>query len=85
MKTIYKYEIGLNDGVNICTHTGIKPLSVNIQNGKACMWAMIDTNAHPTIIKIHIIGTGQPIPLNSAYIDTIMDGSFVWHFFYEER
>ena len=85
MKTIYKYEIGFNDGVNLCTYTGIKPLSVNIQDGKVCMWAMIDTNEYPAIIKIHIIGTGQPIPLNSTYIDTIMDGQFVWHFFYEKK
>jgi len=43
MKTIYKYQIKIDDSQQVETHRFCTPLSVQMQNGVPCMWVMVDT------------------------------------------
>lgn len=41
---IYKYELQVTDNQNIMLPIGSKILTVQNQNEKACLWALVDPN-----------------------------------------
>ncbi len=83
MKTIYKYELGIVDEQSISMPAAFKPLSVQIQKGKLCMWSAVDLDVNYAMITVRIVGTGHPFPdfNDCQYIGTAQDGQFVWHVF----
>lgn len=83
MRTIHKYNLRVDMRYTLCIHSGFKPLSIDVQNGGIFMWAMIDTSEPLEFIEVDAIGTGQHIPEDVTYIDTVMLNGFVWHFFYK--
>lgn len=84
MKTIWKFNLELYDTQAIEIPIGARPLTVQMQNGELCLWAIVDSTAEKTRCYVHIIGTGNPVPPNVdeyRYINTVQDGAFVWHVF----
>ena len=80
---IYKYHFKLGDTVEIEMPLASQILSVQIQNGMYCLWALIDQEI-TTVVKrkLAIRGTGNPIKGSlGRYIATIQNGLFVWHVF----
>lgn len=72
MKTIYKYTLELNDRQEIVMPALAEILCVQMQDGKAHLWAEVESNATKYTRIIGIFGTGNPIPSNpKAYIGTI--------------
>lgn len=68
---------------------GAKILTVQVQNGIPCMWAMVDPDASTEEVTIRVHGTGHPI-CDSAkleYIGTfqIYGGGLVFHVFKENN
>lgn len=60
-------------------------LTVQMQNGQPCVWAIVDPEHMPKKYKINILGTGwerQRIDV-SQYIGTVQDETGVWHCFWE--
>ena len=88
MRTIYKYPIEITDSQTLEISEDHKFLSVQVQNDKPCIWALVDTETPESPVNIHIYGTGHPIPkdLSMTYIGTIQvyDGRGVFHVFMEE-
>ena len=84
MKTIYKYEIELVDNQSIEMPKGAEVLSVQVQNNKPCLWAIVETE-RPTERKLFkIAGTGNPFDTNLhryKCIGTFQLNLFVWHLF----
>lgn len=81
MKTIYKYTL---NNVGIEMPIGAEILTVQIQNDKPCIWAMVDPEAEKKVRHFQVFGTGQPIPeVSMKYIGTYQElgGSLVWHVF----
>lgn len=81
MKQIWKYDV--HDG-SIRMPIGAKILSVQLQNNRPMMWAIVDPNAETEIRKFEIVGTGMGFNDTNymyTYIGTFQDNPFVWHLF----
>lgn len=75
--------------IQICTRQVLRlPNSaiirkVGMQGDKYCIWyefEQVDTKTKDIII--HVVGTGHPEIANSwNYLDSIIDGGFVWHLY----
>lgn len=84
MYTIYKYPLKLVDTQRIRISEISLPLSVQFQGKDLFMWVEHDTT-QPLIDRIvHIVGTGEDIPLEillSRYVGTVQNNGFVWHIY----
>lgn len=86
MKTIYKYPIEITDEQALTLPVNARILTVQMQEGKSCLWAMIDTEEKRTEqVSISIYGTGHPIAdsENLTYLGTVqtLGGQLVFHVF----
>lgn len=75
MKKIFKYTFPINPGVySFSTYTGFSLLSVQIKDGRICMWAVIDIQTKPRMIDIAILYTGDFVnPRFPYYLGTVVD------------
>lgn len=80
MKTIFKYELNVHD-VILKLPLGAEILNVQLQNGKPVLWALVNPENELVDRSICIVGTGWDVKGNMQYINTYMDGYFVWHVF----
>jgi len=84
-KTIWKYELELTDKQFINIQKEAELLSVQTQNGKPCLWAMVKTDNRTEQRCFEIFGTGHSIPLGieREFIGTFQmsDGALVFHLF----
>lgn len=88
MNTIYKYAFPVKDRVIITTHELVKILKFGKQahqaDGMLTMWALVNPDLpQASHVELLVYGTGHDIPDNAdiEFIDTIQDGTFVWHLF----
>lgn len=85
MRTIYKYPVALVPEQVIALPRGYRILSVQNQDDRLRLWAMVETDERPTVpVLIRIIGTGHPVPdAVGVYLATVQTdgGMFVWHVF----
>lgn len=84
MLKIFKYPLKLTDIQAIEIPEKASILSVDIQNGGICLWALVDPNSKLVNYKFAIIGTGNPIDDSynlQMFIGTVQQPPFVWHVF----
>ncbi len=85
MYRIFKYVLDLEDEQTISVAEGAESLSVQLQNGKICVWAAHRdyTKELTEPRKFYIVGTGNPFEVRKAkrFIGTVQQGDFVWHVF----
>ena len=84
MKTIWKYQIQTTDYQDIEMPIEAQILTVQVQNGEPCLWALIDPDQKRGIRQIRIIGTGHIIDNSiDEYLGTyqLRDGALVFHVF----
>lgn len=83
MKTIHKYPIQLTDAQWVKMPAQAEILSVGMQNGVMCLWAIVDPVFNTRDDKyICIVGTGNPFDgVYKKFIGTVFDRDFVWHVF----
>ncbi len=64
---------------------GAEILSIQMQRGIVCMWAMVNPEAQNSPRCIEMFGTGANIPqgtlIKRRFLATVQDGTFVWHYF----
>jgi hypothetical protein len=62
---------------------GAQPLKLDYQKGFAMIWWLVDPREPLTSRKIRVVGTGWAVELlrKEAYIGTLYNGPFVWHYF----
>lgn len=83
MKTIYKYDLELANEQKLSLPSGAELLSVQAQDEKLVLWAVVDTDLPERDFTITLHGTGNPIPeIHGCYIDTVQMDGMVWHFFW---
>ena len=80
MKKVFKYELHAMD-VTLKLPLGAEILNVQLQNDRRVLWALVDPNNVEVDRSICIVGTGWDVEDNMEYINTYMDGYFVWHVF----
>lgn len=86
MKTIYKYPLTAQSKQSIQLPRFSMGLSVQLQHGGPCLWALIDTEEPVQEYIVHAYGTGHEIdelPAGFEYLGTVQsaDGYLVFHFF----
>ncbi len=86
MKTIYKYEIELNNVITVKMPIGAEILTVQIQNEIPCIWAKVDTEEKVRNYNFAIFATGSPIGMEGyklTYINTFQlnNGALIFHLF----
>ena len=85
--TIWKYEFETKGLVNIEMPIGAEILTVQTQQEKPCMWALVDPEAKKKQRCFEVIGTGLPIyggsDIKRTHIGTyqLHGGSLVFHVF----
>lgn len=88
MKRIFKFPLQVSDLQKISMPKDSSLLTVQVQKGTPCLWALVDTDKETEERFIRIIGTGHPVPENILrYIGTfqVLEGSFIGHVFEVER
>jgi len=83
MKTIWKYEIKIQDDLTLELPVNYKILHFGSQHGRYYIWVLKYGPTKDTMkINFKIVGTGFKINFSTnIYIGTAMDGAFVWHLF----
>ena len=87
MENIYKYQLDFTVKQTVvgCFKN---PLTVQIQNGKPCMWAIVDDEIEKTELLIYMVGTGtydvdEVNVSGKSYIGTTQINGLVFHWFYD--
>jgi hypothetical protein len=80
MKKVFKYELHGHDSI-VKLPLGAEILSVQLQNDRPVLWALVDPGNELVERSICIIGTGWDVENNMKYINTYMEEYFVWHAF----
>ena len=89
MKTIWKFELKVEDKQTIIMPVGAEIISVQSQHLEPVLWAMVKTDGYEETEGriIEVFGTGQEIPedmgIERIYLGTFQldGGSFVGHVF----
>lgn len=84
MITIWKYPLAVTDNQEISLPVGANLLTIQLQNGRPCLWALVNTGAAQKRVRIQIRGTGHPADDVGRYIATFQLGPLVFHCFAEE-
>jgi hypothetical protein len=86
-RVIWKYPIEITDDQSIDMPSYAEILSVQIQNGVPCIWALVDPDGEKETRKFEIFGTGNPIMVDIGVERTFIgsffshDNKLVWHLF----
>lgn len=87
MKAIWKYPFNIGDRFPLKMPLGAQILTVQVQKGSPCIWALVDVNEPDREVRwFQVYGTGhQHEEIGYRYIGTFqMDGgSMVFHLFEE--
>lgn len=62
---------------------GGEVLSVQVQDGKPCIWALVDDSKSEMRRRFKMYGTGKNLedPVNEEYVGTFQLNGFVFHLF----
>ena len=64
----------------------VQCLSVQMQNGVPCLWALVDEEREARWVTLRMVGTGNgDVPPDCTFISTVQSGGYVWHFFEEVK
>ena len=82
MRTIYKYPIETTDTQIVMMPQQAKILTVQVQHGRPCLWAEVNTIFAPERVVIETYGTGHQILRGKReYIGTyqLYGGDLIFH------
>lgn len=86
-KTIYKYQLDIEDKQFIVLPKEAEILSVQVQNSIPCLWALVDPKEEHEERTFEIFGTGHPVHYDMGverkFIGTFQmrSGALVFHLF----
>ncbi len=86
-RIIYKYKLEIADVQQILMPKGADILTIQVQNGTPCLWAMVDPDAAETEQRTFgMLATGHstmPNGIENVYLGTIQlhGGVLVYHCF----
>lgn len=85
--TIWKFELKITDYQTVMIPFGASALSVQAQNDKICLWAIVDPKAKLSPYRFRIVGTGNNADDlgvdKTSFLGTVQthNGALVWHVF----
>ena len=86
MLTIFKYRLELSSRQYIEVPCDAEFLTVQLQRGEICLWAVVDPGKVNVSQEFVIRGTGHPLPDKSfeilQFLGTVQtQDAYVWHVF----
>lgn len=85
MNTIWKYELDAKAVQTLALPRGYRILSVQVQNGKPTLWALVPKDTqYREAVRLEIYGTGQDVPNHvGEHLGTyqLLNGALVFHVF----
>lgn len=79
----YPFEVALAVGIDL--PAGARILDVQVQDGRPCLWALVDPVAPAVREAFAIYSTGHAIDpgalMSLEYVKTFQYGLLVWHMF----
>jgi hypothetical protein len=84
MSVVWKFPLRLAKAQTVSMPSGARFLSVQIQGADGLMlWAEVDPERPRVARQIEIWGTGDPLvpAARRAYLATVQEPPFVWHFY----
>lgn len=85
MRTIWKFPLGDGGPQRVEMSKGTEVLTVQTQDNRPCLWAVVDPDAEVEVRYFEIFGTGQNIHedmgVDRKYIGTFQQPPYVWHLF----
>jgi hypothetical protein len=85
MRTIHKYPLLVQKVQSVLTHEDAQIIHVAAQGDAVCIWAIVDTDKPPAVIRIGAFSSGVEIPDGMEHFGTALlhEGSTVVHVFQE--
>ena len=82
--TIHKYPLPLMASFEIGSRPGAEPLTVQMQDGRPCLWMRVPVvvRGDYQVHRFYWVGTGQECPFPSTYVGTVQLDGYVWHLFH---
>jgi hypothetical protein len=83
MKTIWKYTVS-GAVTEVLMPADAQILSIQMQEARICMWALVDPERPKVSRTFRTRGTGWVIGSDETlgtHLGTVIDGPFVWHIF----
>jgi hypothetical protein len=82
---IWKYPIDISQApLAISMPFGARILTLQVQHGVPCLWALVNPTATKVARPFVVVGTGHKTPRHAGeYVGTWQDGPYVWHLFEE--
>lgn len=89
LREIWKFPLSVTDAQRVAIPVGWKSVTMALQAGTPCLWALVDPDAKPLLYSILCYGTGHPIfeeDLGEC-LGTVHqnEGRLVWHFYEGDR
>jgi hypothetical protein len=88
VNTIYKYQLEVKTNQTVKMHEGAQILSVQVQRGVPCVWAVVDPDQPEASYGFETYGAGHPVPPDTEHVVRdfvgtyqLNDGEFVGHVF----
>jgi hypothetical protein len=86
MKTIWKYDVPITDHFSLELPAGAELLTVQVQFGVPCIWAIVDPEKPLVETQFHLFGTGHAINQETGKLTYVgsfqmLGGMLVWHLF----
>lgn len=83
MKTIFKYQIPVQDLDTRKLPDEFEALSLQVQGNIIALWAYVDDSKGESMYNIKIVGTAHEFPDRNKwhYLGTAQMSPFVWHVF----
>lgn len=85
-KSVWKFPLGQEDEeISVQMPDGAQVLTLQMQAGIPCLWALVDPTAKTVTRHFFIVGTGHELWKDGQYIGTwqVAGGALVWHLFEE--
>jgi len=81
MRTVWKYEIEVEDSPTIMAPGPLSIVHVEAVNGRLAVWVNVQPGAPEESVHMEVRGTGHPSPdpWTCLHRATVLDGPFVWH------
>lgn len=85
MYQVWKFPFNVTDRIAITMPKSARILSVDLQRGQPCVWALIDPEKPKRKRRFRLAGTGHPIPYEECerFVGTFQmrGGDLVFHLF----
>lgn len=83
MKTIWKFPLRVDDAQTFDMPQGAEVLSVQLQRGQPCAWAIVDDSKPLSPVTIQMRGTWHPLGSVGKHVGTFQlhGGDIVFHAF----